>query len=303
MQRLIIALISCLLLASCEKTLTIDVPEQPHRLVIHCVATPDDSLRLTLRHTAGILQYNQWQTTDVTDGLVVLYDNDVVADTFIYNSATEYYLSDMQLKPGHRYKLLASAAGFETAEATAIAPAEIPADITVTWGARLDGQGNPMAEVRVRFTDPDAATSDCYQVEIKREQGWPYYSGIHIPGCIAVTDPSLEQLRDDDFLETPCYNGGNMYLRDALFNGKEKTLRMHIRHDDILPGLTPVGDTLFSSIRLLHFEDAFFVYQKTYGFMQNNVGNPFAEPVNVPTNVKNGYGYFAILSGVRQLIR
>lgn len=299
MQRIITVLVLVLLLHSCEKSIKVNVPPQPARLVLHCVTALADSFRLSLSSSIGILQYTGQQIS-VHNGTLLLYDNEVIADTFIYDSARDLYLSDKVAAPGHTYRIQANAPGFEQAAATATVPPDVPMEVTVTGNARTGTDGFPMAEVRIRFRDPGGNDPDSYRIAITRPYG---IDESYISGCIQVTDPSVEQLRDMDAMEKPCYTGGNMYLRDQLFNGKEKEVRLYISHADILPYVNPSDDTIRSVIGLEHYRENYFLYLKSKEYLWYNDGNPFAEPTNVQTNVKNGYGIFAITAVHKYTVR
>jgi hypothetical protein len=87
-----------------------------------------------------------------------------------------------------------------------------------------------------------------------------------------------------------------IFFRDALFNGTSKELHLFISSEYLLPVVGRNGDTLYPSVELYHVPEAYFRYLKSYQFASENNGNPFAEPTNVYSNVKNGYGIFSIIS-------
>ena len=47
-----------------------------------------------------------------------------------------------------------------------------------------------------------------------------------------------------------------------------------------------------ATVGLLHINKDYFKYLKSLNTYENVQDNPFAEPVNLYSNVKNGYGFF-----------
>jgi hypothetical protein len=54
------------------------------------------------------------------------------------------------------------------------------------------------------------------------------------------------------------------------------------------------GDSTYPVVELYHVSEAYFKFEKSRIVASYTNGDPFAEPVNVYSNVKNGYGIFAI---------
>lgn len=57
------------------------------------------------------------------------------------------------------------------------------------------------------------------------------------------------------------------------------------------------------SFPLEYYNEAYFRYLKSYEYLQYNDDNPFAEPANVYSNVKNGYGVFALVHAATYEVR
>lgn len=291
MRIIVSSLLLVFLLVSCEKEIKIKVPEQPKKLVFYSVSYPGDPIRLILRSTVNALSYRR-QPTNVTNATVILYDNGQVADTLSYDPAEEYYVSKTAAQYGHKYQLSAVAPGFPLAEATAEMPEEVPLQVSVTPNVRNGSSGASLDEVVTRFNDP-GATTDYYRLVIRRY--FTMWNSYNVMSCIELTDASLEQLRDPDPDQKICYDGSNIYLRDLLFNGRTKEIRFFANHDEISP-VYQDQDSVYTIFTLEHYNEAYFRYLKSYEYLQYNDDNPFAEPANVYSNVKNGYGIFAFIN-------
>jgi hypothetical protein len=158
----------------------------------------------------------------------------------------------------------------------------------------LDIDGNQQDEIRIIFNDPPA-TGDFYILSISKQANLDtsfYSSSI---GCVNTTDESVESIYDESIDQNTCLSGDAIFFRDALFNGTKKELRLFVPTGYVYPG-TVNGDPVYAQVQLLHVTEDYFRFSKSYRFASDNRGNPFAEPVNVYTNVQNGYGVFSIMS-------
>src|SRR5687768_11419373 len=83
------------LISSCEKKVTIDIPEKPPRLVLNSILEKGDSVRVVLGKTRHILSPHPLGNTIysylVKDAEVVLYENNLPVDTLVYSTTTFHY--------------------------------------------------------------------------------------------------------------------------------------------------------------------------------------------------------------------
>jgi hypothetical protein len=291
-SNIVLLIAAMLILGSCEKDIKLNAPGQEAKLVFYSVSYPGDTIRLALRSTVNVLQYKQ-QPLNVSNATVVLYDNGS-ADTLQYDPALESYVSKTIVQDGHNYRLSAMAPGFPAAEASTDVPQPVSMQVTVTPNARISNYGTPLAEVRVQFKDPANPPPDYYRLAIAQFLVLGN-SSHYINGCLDVNDPALEQLREMEIEETPCYDGSNMYLTDLLFNGRDKEMWLYIGHNELLPYNNGI-DSMHTTITLEHYNETYFRYLRSYEYLRYNEGNPFSEPTNVASNVKNGHGIFAIIN-------
>ena len=277
-----------LLLAACEKNISVKVPDLPSRLVIYSINTSEqDSIKVTVHRSEAILKYDKKDDLSIQNALVVLLDNGQPVDTLVYNLGI--YRSKTIPEPGHLYTLKVSAPGFSgVAEASALMPAEIPVTIQRLENVRPGNFGDSLDELQIRFEDP-VSNMDYYRILITNR-----YAGEmpQMNTCMDIIDPAL----DDITGESSCNNEG-IYLRDELFNGTSKTLRIFVSHNDIDRTLDLNGNERYAVIQFEHLGTDYYRYLQRYYYMRQNDGNPFVEPINVNTNVKNGYGIFTIISG------
>ena len=194
---------------------------------------------------------------------------------------------------GFTYTIKVNAPGFAEAEASTAVPSQSEvAEILRFKEARTTSGGEKQDEIQIKLNDP-AAENNFYLIQFF---GVPYSTG---PGyevyCVSTTDKDIEAIGDnaDPFSTDNCYDGGNLLMKDVNFNGKQKQLRFYIDSYELNEHMGPGGVMQKTYVKVLRITEDHFKFVKSYHVYYNSVDNPFAEPSNVFSNVKNGYGSFS----------
>jgi hypothetical protein len=291
----ILPLILVASLASCEKEITVDVPKYDEKLVLNSFTMSGDTMYVGVGKSIGILDYKHGKDLNVMNATILLQADGKTVDTMKYNTDHEMYASHTVAETGKQYTVKATAPGYTEAEATTTVPEIVTIDSIIRIpNAKLDIDGNTQDEIRIVFKDPPAA-GDYYILKVFTLGGLDTnynHSGMQ---CVNTTDPSVESIYNENIDQTTCLSGDGIFFRDALFNGTRKELRLFIQSHFLSP-LILGNDTVRGQVELTHVTEAYFKFSKSYKFATENTGNPFAEPTNVYTNVKNGYGIFSVMS-------
>lgn len=289
---LFIALSLCL---SCEKEININVRPYDSQLVINSITLVGDSIQVAVTRSADMKTYNKNKDLNVTNAEVILYAGSAPVDTLHYNVATRSYISYVKAIEGISYMIKANAAGFTGVTAVSESPVFVPIKSCRHYkNTRLNDEGQTQDEIRVIFDDP-SVRGDYYILKISSRDN--YTDTTQILGCINTMDVGVETIYDEDVDQNTCLDPNGIFFRDQLFNGVSREMRFFIQ-SKYLEGLA--NSTL--TVQLQHVSEAFFRYQKSYMFLSENSGNPFSEPMNVYSNVTNGFGIFSIVnSDVQQI--
>lgn len=303
MKKLIYILPVLIWLASCEKEISVKVPEYTPRLVVNCSGEVNEPIWVSVSKSIGVLNYNGLQNLEVTNATVKLFVNGNYVETLEQNPDSlglSHFFSKTIVQQGNEYRIVISAPGFTDAEATSSVTPFVPFSVERIRNVRITQYGNMQDEIRISFTDAPARDNhymlqlwESYEFDTSTSQGpYPrYYGG----GCINSSDPSIESLGDFSFEENECLYAKEIFISDELFNGRTKELKLYVdttwgfSHRDSM-----TGQVFYGKIRLYNLSDAYYKYLKTYNYASNNSGNPFAEPINVYTNIVNGYGIFSL---------
>lgn len=290
MRHIIFIIGMAFILLSCERETRITIPPQPPKLVAESRQGQNVFPEARISRTRGVtdpLPLNgQPDQYIVKNAIALLYENDVLKDTLKYNNGTERYKAKITtIQAGRTYKLLLTAPNFPAAEAISFTPVLVPINnLTFTRDARVDANGYSQDEVKLSFTD-NGATEDYYLLRILDGYGdWLY--------CVNTNDKDVEKLvYEDPFYPDDCLQSDRLLLADKNFNGTTKTLIFYTNAGSLDQQITP-GGTRRAAVELLHINKDYYKYIRSLNSYENAVDNPFAEPVNLYSNVKNGYGLF-----------
>jgi len=288
----IIVIAAILLIASsCERDTHVDIPPHVPKLVVESMQGQNENPEARIVHTRAVTDpLPPWGSSSdpyvVQNVRVLVYENDVLKDSLKYQANDQKYKTTVStIQAGKTYKLVMSAPNYPTAEAISFTPLLVPMNSLVyTPNARVDVDGNSQDEVKISFTD-NGSTEDYYLIRILNAYGDHLY-------CVTTNDKDVEKLVYEDPLNPDdCLLSDRLLVSDQNFNGTTKTLIFYTGSGTLDPVNMP-GGTMKSTVELLHINKDYFKYIKSLNSRENAGDNPFAEPVNLYSNVKNGYGFF-----------
>jgi hypothetical protein len=297
MKKLVPFISFLIFLTACEKTVKIDIPQKDPKLVVNAWLEKDQTIELVVGKSRHILQQqsnNLREDYTEKNAVPVIYENNIAIDTLIYQPGSYSYksINNKTVKTGQTYSIKVTAPGYEQAESVTIVPTQSEiAELRRTRNARTNSFGNSMDEVLIKINDP--VEKNFYLVQVfgssfGSSQGMKVY-------CVSTTDKDIEPIGDNaDPLSTDnCYDGGSLLLSDVNFNGRQKQIRLYIESNMIQDYTAPDGRVYRPYVKVQRITEDYFRYVKSYHNYYNASGNPFAEPVNVYSNVKNGFGSFS----------
>jgi Domain of unknown function (DUF4249) len=309
MKQYILLVIAALFMASCEKEIKVDVPPHEPRLVINSSTMQGETMKVSVGKSVGVVEYNNRKSQIIPDATVIV-TVDGVSHTLQYDEMQQTYMSDITVTQGKTYQLKVRVKGFPDAEATAVMPEIVTlSSIRVVPQVRNTNDYGLQDELTLEFTDP-ATVGDYYMLNINTfpYMGNPdsagYYGYYNYSSCVTSPDPSIEENFGDPFSEQDCLSSNAIYFNDQLFNGGRKELKLYVQ-TGMLDGYStsPNGDTIHPRIELYHLTEGYYKYLKATKYALDNEGNPFAEPISIYTNIKNGYGIFSVVSASYKNVR
>lgn len=283
----IIVLLSVLVGFGCEKEIPFDAEVTTPKLVINGLFNADSLWTVHVSRSLSVIDTGDLANVDDAD--VRIYDGagtEVAVlhfvDEGIYQAATEVPL------PDETYRITASAPGFADVEATDAIPGAVQI-IGLDTNTTINQDSQTVLEMKLTFQDP-GGVENFFMVEMNLAVA--FFNGTdtsywEFPARLNCVDPNIETENSFDF-------GGfeNTYeyilLRDNNIDGQTYTLEFSVinwqRDENI---------DVKASVNLIASSEAFFNYRRSYAAYLNSNGNPFAQPVQVYSNVIGGLGIFA----------
>ncbi len=257
--------------ASCEKYIDFDEEIKQPKLVINGVINPDSTFDIHISRSLSVL--DNADLSIVENATVnILSENGSVYETLAYDYEG-HYLGTLQPENDEVYTVEVTAPNFDPVSATTHIPSLIDLSSVDTLGVE-DVNGFQELQLTITFQDVPNE-SNFYMLEV--------YAADIVSGQIYLYPMTM---RSDDVtlgLEEDGYSD-QILFSDELFDGDQKTLIIYVEdtrdYDDYI------------EIRMTSITEDLQRYAITQNAYENNRGNPFAQPVQVYSNVEGGFGIF-----------
>jgi len=300
MKKLFIFLFVSILFA-CEKPLEINIPATTPKLVINAWLNTNQDIAVKIGRSRHVLDPlssvgSNRENFTIKNAVAILYENDSPFDTLVFDATGYVYKSHYgkKIRQGFRYSIRVNAPDYNTAEGITEVPSQSEiAGIEWVQHVRTNSNGASVDEVTIRLNDP--SERNFYMVQIFPSH--VYGTGEAYPiSCVSTTDKDIELAGSDTDPLDPdqCFDGGQLLLQDTYFNGSSKQIRLSIESSLLQLYSDPGANRLRRPyVKVYRITEEYFKFAKSYNVYAGSDENPFAEPVNVFSNIKNGYGIFS----------
>lgn len=311
MKRAIIIILSLIFsLSACREYIDIEIDEKEKVLVLNGLINTDSTVRINLSQSLGVLESNN-NFKFISDADVDLYQDGQIKERLQYDSLG-FYSGTSRPEAGKSYEIRASVGNFEDIRSHAFIPRSVPVkeiNTDFTLDSVVEQWWNPQTQqyfdttivrmseegtIEVKFDDPPDEknyyflTFNCLMPIYKWEDGYE----IRIGEQMVSLGYDISTLSYENHLYMANFSG--YVIPDDFFNGQAYTLTARVYSwsfsyayggSNALP-LSPIYVNLHS------VSEEFFDFVTSYSKYEETAYNPFAEPVNVFSNVVNGYGFF-----------
>jgi hypothetical protein len=259
-----------LVFVSCQKEITIDLPEAEKRIVVDGGISTGEFAVINLTWSTGYFDpVDSSSLTQylITDAVVTVKDGSVVDTLHLTYDPTRpiplvWKGSVLTGQVGHTYLLEVSAEGKTVSATTTILPA-IPLD--TVWFL-IEPDQDSLGFAWAHMTDP-VGFGNAYRWFAKRA------------GETAFLAP-FGSAFDDRFIEGKSF--------DFAYNRPAPSGSMAAEDNNIERGFYKAGDTVIVKFCTIGIPEVNFF--RTYEVEVSNNGNPFAAPGEVKTNIEGGLG-------------
>jgi len=296
-------------LTACEKVVYINIKEADRRIVLNGLLCPDSSVVVDITRSFQISMADPFDTIiKPVEALMIVndasfYENDRFIGKLKPLRANFYELPGFKPAPGKTYRLEVSSGEMKPVSTIVKVPELIPFNSFDT--ARIT-MINGTAAVRVSFQITDQAGQDNYyalQVTGTQQHYYDFWEQKFIDSVTThIYTPKLNGKADDflnlDFLDInrDVYLDHKLFFSDQLFNGKVFDISFEIPKRN----RWEMADTVLFRVDLCQVDKSYYQFAVSAQKYNSSNGDPFSEPVQVYSNVKNGFGLFSAYNGIRK---
>jgi len=261
-----------IIVGSCTKQIPFDDPETGQKLVMNALIEPNDSIAVSVSRSASILNPSDVEVLDNAE-LSLFEDGQLVGDLELDEFGI--YRMDFAPEEGYVYELVGNHADLgmvssETTIPSAIGVSNITVEETINF--------NDEQIFRVEFDLDDPSGDNFYVLRIVENQDdvnqWNR--------AFISTEPFfLGGAQDNYFVDGAAF-------RDDAFDGQNQRIRIDLDNHGL-------GSDFLDNLHILLISatEEHFLYHVSYKAHVDTDGDPFAQPVQIYSNVDNGLGIFA----------
>ncbi|RIV27390.1 DUF4249 domain-containing protein [Fibrisoma montanum] len=273
---------------------------EPQKLVVSCFIAPGDTaVVVRVSRSQSVVGTTTPASSTVANALVTFSDGTQSvtlrvrdSQTYMYgillSGFSEYWAktSVMPIRAGQTYRLRVEAPGSPAVEAECTVPGPVALSSFTVDSAVINNFGFTSTEyyVRLRWTDP-AGQANFYRVAGSNEYSFTTrYTQPNRP----PRDTTIRQIGQISF-------GNNLTVNDAgrdgqdMISGRGQLVASSSFVTGQRQSVRPAGRV---AVYLLNVDENYYRYHDAVERQAGTDGNPFAEPVPIPTNIRGGLGCF-----------
>ncbi|MCD4794886.1 MAG: DUF4249 domain-containing protein [Bacteroidales bacterium] len=301
MKKIIILSVAIILIiTACEKKLDIDIPEGEKHIVVNGIINADSLLTVSVSKSQNILDNDD--ISFLADADIKLYSNDIFVENLLHvNSGV--YISTVVPDISVNYKINVDYDNLKSVNADMILhnPVEIVSvDTVVEVHTNSNGEYGTYQEYEIHYKikiEDDGNTNDYYFLALSLIQPLYEYDEYGLPTFVGY-----EEINEYFNTNDPAFRDNNEFtldgmfgsvFTDELFNGTQYTVNISTGHffDDYDRKLD--GEEYLIKVKLLTVTEDIYRYITSYNLNQKTKYDPFAQPVQIYSNIENGLGLFS----------
>jgi hypothetical protein len=278
------------ILTSCELIVDIEVPYDGDKIVLNGIQSPDQPWTIEMTRSRYILDEARYDFLPITQGDVTVYGDDGSV-LKLDSIAQGMFSTNTYPLEGHTYSIVVKSPGLEDVQSELTMPYPVRIK-SVAWdSSEVNPNPNPQfynysnMSLEVTFDDP-ADEKNYYGILL----------GIH--STITYQNPDMTERRTDSltyYREAAIFDPaiGSEDERPRRFSDRTFNGRTYTAHSDVQVQTDPDSKIYRIDVMLVTVSEELFRYEESRNLYDEVDGDPFAQPVQVYSNVANGFGIFA----------
>lgn len=265
------------LITGCQLVVDFDIPVDKPKLVLNAIVNPDSTWKVSVSQSRHIL--DRFPSADVPNANVILMDENENLLGYLQQEKPGEYGSDSKPQVNTKYKLKVEVPGYETLFAQTTIPQPIPVTAIKIDTVLKDWYSEVTAELT--FTDPPE--KNYYQVY------WAAEVSVQSGTSTGVKTDTITYLFPLYLPQTE-FEESSAVFNDTKFNNTTTKIKVQLNY-------LAFGTIIKHRIILFNLNEDYYNYELTRRLQERTSGDPFAQPVQVFTNITNGIGIFTACAG------
>jgi hypothetical protein len=292
-MRTVIALLFFIMAVSCDMSnkMEIDIPTPEEKLVVNCFFAADSVWTVQVYKSKNALAAKNSVEDRVTNATVVIDDGtkeipfELDDNYFLYRSKE----AEGSAVVGKPYTLKVSAPGFDPVTSTVRIPDPVSiVDVSSTTANDILAPGHHSRIFEIHFKDPGQQVN-YYALSVfgVGTSPFPPYSES-VPKTTRPLNPTWAEDYYGEWYKhyRNSFAEFNLLFNDRTFDGASYVFKVAtFEPDENAPHAYIIS--------LKSLSDEYYNYRVTYNIQEQTAEDPFAQPVQVFNNIKDGYGIFA----------
>ena len=292
MKKLFFLLSVSLIYISCEKVIPFEGDVNTPKLVINSVFESDSTFKVHVSSSRSVIDTSSFE--NIVDAVVTIKDGNGNVIEVLNHVVNGFYKGQVLPEESTTYILEVNHPNYAKITASDSLPSPIIIN-SVDTSTILDPINGNRLRISMNFDDPEN-NQNYYLLETYSVNEYLIVENLDTIEYELDTTKQFMVLTDEVF-----QNGGSPWrdqglFNDLLFNGQNKTLEIEIPNENWSgseDGYDWSYKTLTLRLYLHNITISYYYYRTSLELFQNASGNPFAQPVQVYSNIENGFGVFA----------
>ncbi len=268
---------------ACEKEIPFRANDSRTQVVVNGFNTPDSTFRLHLSQSLPITANNSIVPPNITQAIVKLYNAQNQLITKLNHQSEGVYISETNTYPiqGQRYHLTVETLGFPLIKAQDIIP-KVSESFEATVDSReIDGHFGRETTVLFILKFKDIPQEENFYI-ISVDKVVTNGSVLDFePISISSDDVNIDAVEDSEGFSRE----KTLFMKDNAFDGRNYTLKFNHFTSFVSPSTK-------YRISLKTCSEAYYQYLRSITQNELNKYDPFAQPIQIFSNIENGIGIF-----------
>ena len=292
MKKTYLLLIIALTYISCEKVIPFEGDVTIPKLVINSIFQSDSTFKVHVSSSRSVLDTDSFQ--NITDAVVNINDGNGNIIETLNHQENGFYVGQTFPQENQTYTLQVTHPNYVNITSMDSLPLSIVIN-SVDTSTIVDPINGDRLQITMNFEDP-GSSQNFYLIETYSINEYLVIKNSDTSEYELDTAKQYMVLTDEVF-----QNGGSPWreqglFNDLLFNGQNKALELEIPYENLSgneAGYNWSYKTLGVRVYLHNISRSYYYFRTSLELYQSASGNPFAQPVQVYSNIENGFGVFA----------